>query len=149
VVVLEQDRVASGASGRNGGQIHTGLRRDQIYLERKFGHAEARLIWDIGQAAVARMDSLIETYGIEAERREGLIYADHRERFVKDTHAYVDHLRRHYGYEKADKLGEDEIRTLIRSRDYEGGMVDRGGDHLHPLKYARGLAGAALGKGAQ
>lgn len=148
VIVLEQGRVASGASGRNGGQIHTGLRKDQLYLERKFGPAQARMLWDVGQAAAADMDLRIKKHRIDAEKREGLIYADHRGRFVDDTHRYIDHLREHYAYDKAEKLGMDEIRSLIRSSDYEGGMIDRGGGHLHPLKYARGLARAAMKAGA-
>jgi gamma-glutamylputrescine oxidase len=148
VIAIEQGRVASGASGRNGGQIHTGLRKDQLYLERKFGHAQARMLWDIGQAAVTEMDLRLEKHRIDAERQEGLIYADHRGRFVDDTHRYVDHLRTHYAYDKAEKLGMDEIRSLVRSSDYEGGMIDRGGGHLHPLKYARGLAQTAAKAGA-
>jgi gamma-glutamylputrescine oxidase len=78
-----------------------------------------------------------------------MIYADHRARFVGDTHAYVDHLRTRYAYDRVEKLGRDEVRALVRSEDYEGGMVDRGGGHLHPLKYARGLARAAAAAGAE
>lgn len=148
VIVLEKGRIASGASGRNGGQIHTGLRRDQIHLENRFGKTQAKSLWDIGQAAVSRIDETIRQYDIDAERRTGLIYADHRARFVPDTHRYADHLREHYAYDKIDKLGPD-IRTLIRSDDYEGGMIDHGGGHLHPLKYARGLARAAAKAGAE
>ncbi len=148
VIVLEQGRVASGATGRNGGQIHTGLRKDQLYLEQKFGRSQAWLLWEIGQAAVSEMDLRLKKHRIDAERREGLIYADHRGRFVDDTHRYVDHLREHYAYDKADKLGMSEIRSLVKSSDYEGGMIDRGGGSLHPLKYARGLARAAIKAGA-
>ena len=149
VMVLEQNRVASGASGVNGGQIHTGLRKDQIYLERHFGRSEAWLLWELGQAAVAELDARIKKHRIDAERVEGLIYADHRARFVGDTHRYVDHLRERYAYDKVDKLSEGQIRALVKSTDYEGGMVDRGGGHLHPLKFARGLARAAIKAGAQ
>src|ERR1044071_996543 len=99
------------------------MRRDQMYLERKFGRSEAWKLWEIGQAAVAEIDKNIAKHGIDAERCEGLIYADHRGRFVNDTHRYVDHLRAHYAYDKADKLDITQIRDLIRSKDYEGGMV--------------------------
>jgi gamma-glutamylputrescine oxidase len=149
VTVLEQNRVASGASGVNGGQIHTGFRRDQIELERRYGKPQARRLWELGHAAVADIDTKIKKHKIDAERREGLIYADHRARFVGDTHRYVDFLRENYGYEKAEKLNEDEIRALVRSDDYEGGMIDRGGGHLHPLKYARGLVHAAAKAGVE
>ena len=149
VVLLEKTRIGAGASGRNGGQIHTGLRRDQIYLERRFGRSDAWKLWEIGQAAIARLDDTLARYGIEADRRHGMIYADHRARYVADSHRYVEHLRAHYSYDKAEKLERQGIRALIGSDDYEGGMIDYGGGHLHPLKYARGLARAASGLGAE
>ena len=46
VVLIEADAIASGASGRNGGQIHSGLRRDVIWLEKKFGFERAKTFWD-------------------------------------------------------------------------------------------------------
>ena len=45
VVLVEADRIANGASGRNGGQIHSGQRRDVLWLERRFGLERARLLW--------------------------------------------------------------------------------------------------------
>ncbi len=148
-ILLEKSRIASGASGRNGGQIHTGLRRDQVYLERKFGRSDAWKLWEIGQAAIAKIDDNLARYGIEADRRHGMIYADHRARIVRDTHHYVEHLKAHYAYDKAEKLERRGVRALIGSSDYHGGMVDHGGGHLHPLKYARGLARAAVSLGAE
>jgi gamma-glutamylputrescine oxidase len=149
VIVLEQGRIASGASGRNGGQIHSGLRRDQITLERQYGMDEARRLWDLGQAAIAHIDALIARHGIACERREGMIYADHRARFVPASHEYARHLRTRYGYDAAEPLSRDELRALVRSDDYHGGMLDRGGGHLHPLQFARGVAHAAVALGAE
>ena len=45
VVLVEANSVASGASGRNGGQIHSGLRRDVIWLEQP---NDAALFAEIG-----------------------------------------------------------------------------------------------------
>jgi gamma-glutamylputrescine oxidase len=149
VAVLEQNEVGAGASGRNGGQIHRGLRRDQMDLEKRFGRSEAHLLWDIAQAAVGRLDEVLETYKIDAERRSGHIFADHRARYVADSHHYVDHLRTHYAYGLTEKLGRDQVRALIKSDDYHGGWIDHGGGHLHPLKYVRGMAKAAIERGAE
>lgn len=149
VAVLEQNEVGSGASGRNGGQIHRGLRRDQMDLEKRFGRSEAHLLWGIAQSAVDRLDEVLKTYRIDAERRSGHIFADHRARYVGDSHAYVDHLRTHYAYDMAQKLDRDGVRALIKSDDYHGGWIDHGGGHLHPLKYARGMARAAIERGAE
>lgn len=149
VIVLEKNETGSGASGRNGGQIHRGLRRDQMELEKKFGRSEARLLWDIAQAAVGRLDEVLKTYKIDAERRAGHIFADHRARYVDQSHHYVDHLREHYAYNMAEKLDRDQVRALIKSDDYHGGWIDHGGGHLHPLKYVRGMAKAAIKRGAE
>jgi gamma-glutamylputrescine oxidase len=147
--VLEKGRVGSGASGRNGGQIHTGLRRDQIQLEQKFGLSTAQRLWDLGQAALAHLDGLISRYDIDCDRRAGLIYADHRQRFVADSHAYARHLRTRYGYEKAEPLDAAKLQELVRSKSYFGGMLDHGGGHLDPLKLVRGMAAAAAGRGVR
>src|SRR5918992_601702 len=53
VVVLEADRIASGASGANGGQIHSGQRRDVLWLERRFGFDRARILWEMAEEAKA------------------------------------------------------------------------------------------------
>src|SRR5690606_2169244 len=52
VILLEAERIAWGASGRNGGQCTVGQRQPQEYLEEKFGLEEARRLWDLGVEAV-------------------------------------------------------------------------------------------------
>ncbi len=51
VIVLDAQRVGFGASGRNGGQVSMGQRRDQEDLEQMVGDADARKLWDIGLSA--------------------------------------------------------------------------------------------------
>ena len=51
VIVLEAERAAWGASGRNGGQLHSGQRRDPYWLEETVGKAQARTLWDLGEAS--------------------------------------------------------------------------------------------------
>ena len=45
VILLEAASVGWGASGRNGGQLHSGQRRDQDWLEDHLGLDEARRLW--------------------------------------------------------------------------------------------------------
>src|SRR5687768_5173713 len=53
IVLIEANRIGGGASGRNGGQIHSGQRQDVLWLERKLGFARARLLWDMAEEAKA------------------------------------------------------------------------------------------------
>src|SRR5271155_1583083 len=47
VAVLEAETVGFGASGRNGGQIHTGLNQTQAELEKWLGKIQARDLWNL------------------------------------------------------------------------------------------------------
>ncbi|GGE33908.1 oxidoreductase [Agaricicola taiwanensis] len=148
VVVLEKAAVGSGASGRNGGQLHTGQRREQDYLEKTVGADDAMRLWRLAEDAKANLKELIARHNIDCDWREGLVEAEHRKRFVPGAHAYARHLRDHYGYDQLETLDRDALQTYVRSDDYHGGVLDRGAAHLHPLKLARGMAEAAVRAGA-
>ena len=47
VALLEANRIGWGATGRNGGQLHSGQRRDQDWLEQAVGKDDARHLWDL------------------------------------------------------------------------------------------------------
>ena len=49
VVLVESNKIASGASGANGGQVSGGMRRDQFYLEKALGFQKAKALWCIGE----------------------------------------------------------------------------------------------------
>ena len=49
--LVESNKIASGASGANGGQVSGGMRRDQFYLEKALGFDKAKVLWSIGEEA--------------------------------------------------------------------------------------------------
>ena len=51
VLLVESNKIASGASGANGGQVSGGMRKDQFYLEKVFGFNRAKALWSIGEEA--------------------------------------------------------------------------------------------------
>ena len=51
VLLLEAEKIGWGASGRNGGQLGTGQRKDQAELEKLVGADDARLLWDLAEEA--------------------------------------------------------------------------------------------------
>ncbi|MEG7603112.1 FAD-dependent oxidoreductase, partial [Listeria monocytogenes] len=58
MVLVDAHRVGFGASGRNGGQIGSGQRQEVDWLERQYGRATARRLWDLGEEAKALVRSL-------------------------------------------------------------------------------------------
>lgn len=149
VVLLEAERVGWGASGRNGGQLHSGQRRDVDWLEERFGFDEARRLWALAEEAKAALHGMIERHGIACEFRPGLIHAVHRQRDLAHERAYVDRLNGRYGYGEVAWLGREQLSCALGTDVYHGGWRDAGGGHLHPLKLALGLAAAAAKAGAR
>jgi len=149
VILLEQGRIGCGASGRNGGQLHSGQRRDQLFLEKAVGRADARRLWDLAEEAKALVRARIARHAIACDLKAGLIHADHKPHFVAESAAYARHLAENYGYAAARPLSREEIRALVGSDAYFGGMIDMDAGHLHPLNFALGLADAAAAAGAR
>jgi gamma-glutamylputrescine oxidase len=143
VVLLEAEELGSGASGRNGGQAHVGMRRDQLWLEQHMGVEDAHKLWEIGLAARAHLDTLMGENGIECDFRAGLLEPDHKRRYVAESRARVAHMHAHYGYESLRFVSREEMNALVAHRNYYGGVHDTLGGHLHPLKLAYGMAAAA------
>jgi gamma-glutamylputrescine oxidase len=148
VRVLEAHRVGWGASGRNGGQVGSGQRRPQSFLEGLVGRDEARRLWDLGEAAKARVKDLIARHAIACDLAPGVMHVAHRPSETTDLHREAAHLARHYGYGQLATFSAAESRHWIDSPGYFGGVLDRGAAHLHPLNYCLGLGRAAVAAGA-
>jgi gamma-glutamylputrescine oxidase len=149
VIVLEAHHAGYGASGRNGGQIHSGLRKDQRELEAWLGVLHARDLWALSQEAKALLRALVARHGIECELRSGLIIAAHSAHAARALAQDTEHLVRNYGYREARTLDAAQTAEQTGTLLYQGGQFDQGGGHLHPLLFARGLAGAAESAGAE
>ena len=149
VILLEAHRVGFGASGRNGGQVGSGQRRDQDDLERMVGLPHARRLWDMAEEAKALVRSLVADHAMPIIFYPGVAHACYTDREVSASHAYADLLRRDYEYDQLETLDRAGIRALIGSDAFRGGAIDRGAGHLHPLNYAIGLAQAAAKAGVR
>ena len=149
VVLLDAHRAGWGASGRNGGQAAACPRIDQDTLEDLVGHDLAHAAWDIAMDANTLLRDLVARFDIQCDLKSGSIHADHRERFVPHSKAYVEKLNRDYDFKDIRFVDRDEMREMVGSEDYYGGSYDTRAAHLHPLNFALGLARAAESAGAK
>lgn len=148
VELLEAHRIGFGASGRNGGQIHSGLRKSQRQLEAWLGALHARDLWTLAQAAKALTRSHIDIHRIACELKRGLVIAAHDAAAARALDRETEHLARVYGYSQVRMLDAAETAASLGTAIYHGSQYDAGGGHLHPLLYARGLGDAAERAGA-
>lgn len=148
VVVLEANKVGWGASGRNGGQIHPGQRREPEWLARRLGEPSTRRLLEIADEAWAFQRALIRDHDMEVDLAEGLIHGIHKKRYVDDTRREVERMSDHWGVAGLSYLDAAETAARLGTDIYHGGVRDQRGGHLHPLKFALGLGRAAAAAGA-
>ncbi|HSM97085.1 MAG TPA: FAD-binding oxidoreductase, partial [Rhizomicrobium sp.] len=148
VILLEAETVGFAASGRNGGQIHTGHRMSQSALERWLGPVHARDLWDLCEESKALVRAQAAALAPDAGLKDGLIIAAHDRAAMRELVEETEYLRQHYDYKAARVIDAEETRRLTGA-EYFGGKLDMGGGHLHPLRYARGLARGAEAAGAR
>ncbi|MCR8723062.1 NAD(P)/FAD-dependent oxidoreductase [Frigidibacter sp. ROC022] len=149
VLLLEAHRVGFGASGRNGGQLGSGQRLDQGTLERMVGPEAARRLWDLSQDAKELVGELIVRHRIDAALKPGIAHACRTRAALDHEWAEAERLHRLYGYDKLEGFDGPGIAALTGSERFVGGTLDHGAGHLHPLRFALGLARAALKAGVR
>lgn len=145
VVLVEAQTIGFAASGRNGGQIHPGHRKDQTALERWLGETHARDLWRLSEEA---RDLVFELAAEDCDLKRGLVIAAHRRRTARDLAEDAAHLEARYGYRELRMLDRGATAAMLGTTAYPAARFDSGGGHLHPLKFARRLAALASGAGA-
>lgn len=149
VVLLEGYRIGSGASGRNGGVLGMGQRKDQDQLERWLGRETAASLWQVALDANALVRQRIAQYAIDCDLKNGVLHAAHRPRHVRGYWDYVDLLAERYDYQHCRKVDRAEMADMLGMDTYHGGYLDMGSGHLHPLNLALGLGRACREQGVR
>ena len=147
VVLLEADRMGSGASGRNGGQAIVGYASGQGPFEEQLGAADALRAWDMSLQAVDLIEQRIAAHSIDCDWQRGYTYvADSAKKARALREECDDHHRR--GVPSTWAEGADVAR-FVDSPRYVAAFHEQRSGHLHPLKYALGLAQAAQAAGVR
>ncbi|MEJ6401265.1 NAD(P)/FAD-dependent oxidoreductase [Yoonia sp. 2307UL14-13] len=143
VVVLDAHRVGFGASGRNGGQVGTGYNLDQQALEKRCGRDNAKALWDLAEEAKSDIRRTCAEIAPDARYTPGVAHGFYNRSEARDYNNGVVHLAENYGYDQIETIDADAMRAIVNSPRYAGGILDHGAGHIHPLRYAFGLARAA------
>jgi len=139
VALLEAQRVAWGASGRNGGFVSAGYATSLSAIERRTGRQQAEELYRLTLEGVGIVRRNIESLGIaDAAPSPGIMRVvryDGGVALQKERDAQEKRFGRNLRY-----LGREETRGLLRSPKYHAALADDDAFHFHPLNYARGLA---------
>ncbi len=150
VVLLEANRIAWGASGRNGGQIIGGVGHDATKFRKTIGDEGVRTIYEMGIECVEIIRERVARYNIDCDIRWG--YCDvalkpkHMDWFRESQEEQRDHGYPH----ELVMLDRDEVKAFVGSDAYLGGLYNaNGGGHLHPMNLCLGEADAAVSQGVR
>ncbi|MBQ0931013.1 FAD-binding oxidoreductase [Ideonella sp. 4Y16] len=148
VVLLEARQVGWGASGRNGGQAIHGLACDQETIEAQLGLDDARRVWDMSLEALDLLRERIAQHGIDCDWRDGYLGVATSAGKGAALTAWAERMARVYGAQFT-LVAPSAIQDWIASPRYHSGLHDPRSGHLHPLKYALGIARAAAAAGVR
>lgn len=143
VVLLEAERIGFGASGRCGGLIGSGQRKDVLQMEKQFGLEYSRQFWDFAEAAKAEIRSRVAQHDIECDLQSGQLVGLHQQSYLSWATELAEALAERYDYPHARSLDREETYSQVATHAFYGGLLDTKAAHLHPLNYTLGLARAA------
>jgi glycine/D-amino acid oxidase-like deaminating enzyme len=145
-VVVDSGAIGEGASGRNAGMVHAGVRRDLTFLERKHG-AAGRALHD---ASVEAYSFVAQTAAAAAPdamySQSGWLHLAHRESRMSGLRTEAAERQR-IG-ESTVMLERADLESETPGRGFFGGMLTDNGASIHPARYLTGLARLSLASGA-
>ena len=148
VVLLEAGRLGHAASGRNGGQALHGLGCEQDVIEAQLGLDDARRVWRMSIEALDLLRERITQHGIDCDWQPGYLALATSAAKGRALADWADRMDKIYG-DPLQRIAPAEVRQWIDSPRFHSGVHDPRSGHLHPLKYLRGLARAAIAAGVQ
>lgn len=152
VALLEANKIAWGATGRNGGQVTGSLSGDAAMtkqLRRQLGQEAEDYVWNLRWRGHDIIKNRVAKYGIDCDLKFGHIQTAYRPAHMVELQQMFD---------EANRRGMGELMTLVPAHGmpaylasplYHGGLVNRRNMHLHSVNLCLGEARAAASLGAK
>jgi len=148
VTLLEGANIGFGASGRNGGQLVNSFSRDLDHIEKHYGLDTARAMGSMAFEGADCIRDLIKRYNIDCDYKQGGFFAAFTDKQMKGLEQ-KQALWQRYGNKKLTMISKSEVKDIVDTNAYVGGLVDQHCGHIHPLKLALGEAAALCSIGGQ
>ncbi|MCP4414934.1 MAG: FAD-binding oxidoreductase [Gammaproteobacteria bacterium] len=151
VTLLEANRIAWGATGRNGGQVIGGIgSKDPELFEKSIGEKAVKTVYKMGFEAAEIIRERVAKYEIDCDLKWGYCDVAIKPRHMRDFKEWQAHAKRTGNPHQLLLLDAEEIKQYVGSDKYCGGLLNlTGNGHLHPLNLCAGEARAASKLGAQ
>lgn len=152
VILLEQNQIGWGASGRNGGQVLGGYGPEMSEFDKYakvYGANNASEAWNLGVECVDIIKDRVAKYQIDCDLTWGYLDAAMKQSELEDLKQSKQILEAQ-GYKSEQRFVTGaETKSVIGSDRFVGGLVNMGWGHCHPLNLVRGEARVAEKLGAK
>ncbi|MBL7161793.1 MAG: FAD-binding oxidoreductase [Anaerolineales bacterium] len=148
VTVVESETIGWGASSRNAGITGCSLKQKTPTIFKWYGEEYGRKFWEISLDALELIKELVYEEGIECDWHQNgdmCVYykPSHYEEDPEWKHWHADNLDH-----ELELVAPADLRSVIGSDAYYGGVIDAHGADLHPAKLVFGMAEVAAKYGA-
>jgi glycine/D-amino acid oxidase-like deaminating enzyme len=149
VVLLEADRIGSGASGRNGGFVLEGFAQGALEIEEAVGIEAARSLHALSREGMSYVRGVVETTRMPGvELRPGALKVVRHAGGVDAFRAAAERMTKVYDHPLLF-WSRERVREVLGTTRYEAGLYDPSAFHIHPLNYCLGVAADAARAGAR
>lgn len=152
VALLEANKIAWGATGRNGGQVTGSLSGDAAMtkqLRRQLGQEAEDYVWNLRWRGHDIIKNRVAKYGIDCDLKFGHIQTAYRPAHMVELQQMFDEANRRGMGELMTLVPAQEMPAYLASPLYHGGLVNRRNMHLHSVNLCLGEARAAASLGAK
>ena len=148
VHVVEANKVGWGASGRNGGQMISGIAGEEN-IAKHYGKDVEELFGEMRWAGHDIIRERVQTYDIRCDLKFGYLDVAIKERHLRDMEADYERLGKANFSHEFKLLSKEETCETIGTDAYIGALLNMGNGHLHPLNLCIGEARAAESLGVK
>lgn len=149
VVLVEAGKIGSGASGRNGGMVGSGMSIGLGTALKRYGDELGKKLYMEFTDAVDFVENLVSEEGIDCDfSRNGKIKLAEKPRHYDDLITVQDLLRTKVGVETI-LVPKDQLREEVGADRFFGGLVEPRSAEVHVGKLCKGLGFAAERAGVE
>ena len=148
VVLLEQNYIGWGASGRNGGQMLCGISGTDRLIQR-WGENSANRFFELGYRGHEIIRDRIGRYDIDCDLKAGSFTAALKPRHMRDNYQWAEEFESRGLSDKYRLVERHEMCDVLGTDAYIGGLINWMDGHLHPLNLCLGEARAAASLGVE
>ncbi|MBC8945017.1 oxidoreductase [Xenorhabdus indica] len=149
IAILEGMTLGYGGTGRNGGQVMTGIGHDLDRIKHHVGKKGLETIFKISNMGTGIIRDRIAKYDIKADFCQGYSYLGCNSRQERTLRGWLKGFREASPDEEIELYTGSEVKKVIGSNLYTSALKHMGGGHVHSLNLLLGEAKAVTEYGVK